>query len=129
MTPKTLYQKIWDSHVVREDPGQPSIIYIDRHLIHEGTSPQAFAGLRAEGRTPHLVWRGPDPAVSTTPPTLLLLKSEPKWRCDDSKKTCRAPAVRLFDMKTKSQGLLHIARPELGITQHRKSPSAPFPEP
>ena len=43
MTPKTLYQKIWDSHVVREDPGQPSIIYIDRHLIHEGTSPQAFA--------------------------------------------------------------------------------------
>ncbi len=50
MTPKTLYQKIWDAHVVREDPGQPSIIYIDRHLIHEGTSPQAFAGLRAEGR-------------------------------------------------------------------------------
>jgi len=50
MTPKTLYQKIWDSHVVREDPGQPSIIYIDRHLIHEGTSPQAFAGLRVEGR-------------------------------------------------------------------------------
>ena len=53
MTPdnsrKTLYQKIWDSHVVREDPGQPSIIYIDRHLVHEGTSPQAFAGLRAEG--------------------------------------------------------------------------------
>ena len=49
-SPKTLYQRIWDSHVVREEPGQPSIIYIDRHLVHEGTSPQAFAGLRAEGR-------------------------------------------------------------------------------
>ena len=50
MPPKTLYQKIWDSHLVREEAGQPSIIYIDRHLIHEGTSPQAFAGLRVEGR-------------------------------------------------------------------------------
>src|ERR1700738_3156417 len=47
---KTLYQKIWDTHVVHEEPGQPALIYIDRHLIHEGTSPQAFAGLRAEGR-------------------------------------------------------------------------------
>jgi len=50
MTPKkTLCQKIWDSHVVHEQSGQPAIIYIDRHLIHEGTSPQAFAGLRADG--------------------------------------------------------------------------------
>src|SRR5207249_8815377 len=50
MPPKTLYQKIWDDHVVWEEPGKPALIYIDRHLIHEGTSPQAFAGLRAEGR-------------------------------------------------------------------------------
>jgi 3-isopropylmalate/(R)-2-methylmalate dehydratase large subunit len=50
MTAKTLYEKIWDNHVVYEEPGKPSLIYIDRHLIHEGTSPQAFSGLRAEGR-------------------------------------------------------------------------------
>ena len=50
MPPKTLYEKIWDSHVVHEEAGKPALIYIDRHLIHEGTSPQAFAGLSAEGR-------------------------------------------------------------------------------
>lgn len=46
---RTLYEKIWDAHVVHEEPGQPSLIYIDRHLIHEGTSPQAFAGLKQPG--------------------------------------------------------------------------------
>src|SRR6266478_1221257 len=50
MTAKTLYEKIWNNHVVYEEPGKPSLLYIDRHLIHEGTSPQAFSGLRAEGR-------------------------------------------------------------------------------
>ena len=51
MPPQTLYEKIWNSHVVHQEPGQPSLIYIDRHLVHEGTSPQAFAGLRAEVRS------------------------------------------------------------------------------
>src|SRR5207302_918914 len=76
MTPKTLYQKIWDSHVVYEQPGQPAIIYIDRHLIHEGTSPQAFAGLRAEGRKvrrPDLTFAVMDHSVSTTDRTLPIL--------------------------------------------------------
>src|SRR2546421_477276 len=80
MTPdnsrKTLYQKIWDSHVVREEPGQPSIIYIDRHLVHEGTSPQAFAGLRAEGRKvrrPDLTFAVMDHSVQARPKTLHIL--------------------------------------------------------
>ncbi len=60
MPPKTLYQKIWDKHVVWEEPGKPALIYIDRHLIHEGTSPQAFAGLRPEVRKV----RRPDPTFS-----------------------------------------------------------------
>ena len=47
MRPRTMYEKIWDAHVVHEAPGQPALIYVDRHLIHEGTSPQAFAGLKA----------------------------------------------------------------------------------
>jgi 3-isopropylmalate/(R)-2-methylmalate dehydratase large subunit len=50
MAAKTLYEKIWDAHVVHEEPGQPSLIYIDRHLIHEGTTPQAFSGLKVAGR-------------------------------------------------------------------------------
>src|SRR5258708_12216154 len=72
-SPKTLYQKIWDSHLVREQAGQPSIIYIDRHLIHEGTSPQAFAGLRVEARTvrrPALTFALMDHSASPTHRTL-----------------------------------------------------------
>src|SRR2546430_6373041 len=81
MTPKTLYQKIWDSHVVHEQPSQPAIIYIDRHLIHEGTSPQAFAGLRAEGRKvrrPDLTFAVMDHSVSTTDRTLPILDNDAK---------------------------------------------------
>ena len=68
MTAKTLYEKIWDSHLVYEEPGKPSLLYIDRHLIHEGTSPQAFSGLRAEGRKvrrPDLTFAVMDHSVPT----------------------------------------------------------------
>ncbi len=120
MTPKTLYQKIWDSHVVREAPDQPSIIYIDRHLIHEGTSPQAFAGLRAEGRKvrrPDLTFAVMDHSVSTTDRTLPILDNDAKLQFDALEKNCRESGVRLFDMNSKNQGIVHIIGPELGITQ------------
>jgi 3-isopropylmalate/(R)-2-methylmalate dehydratase large subunit len=120
MTPKTLYQKIWDSHVVYEQPGQPAIIYIDRHLIHEGTSPQAFAGLRAEGRKvrrPDLTFAVMDHSVSTTDRTLPILDNDAKLQFDALEKNCRETGVRLFDMNSKNQGIVHIIGPELGITQ------------
>src|SRR6266403_959534 len=124
MTPdnsrKTLYQKIWDSHVVREEPGQPSIIYIDRHLVHEGTSPQAFAGLRAKGRKvrrPDLTFAVMDHSVSTTDRTLPILDNDAKLQFDALEKNCRETGVRLFDMNSKNQGIVHIIGPELGITQ------------
>ena len=120
MPPKTLYQKIWDSHVVREEAGQPSIIYIDRHLIHEGTSPQAFAGLRAEGRKvrrPDLTFAVMDHSVSTTDRTLPILDQDAKLQFDALEKNCREFGVRLFDMHSKNQGIVHIIGPELGITQ------------
>src|ERR1700716_508025 len=120
MTPKTLYQKIWDSHVVREDLGQPSIIYIDRHLVHEGTSPQAFAGLRAEGRKvrrPDLTFAVMDHSVSTTDRTLPILDNDAKLQFDALEKNCSESGVRLFDMHSKNQGIVHIIGPELGITQ------------
>ncbi len=68
MAPRTLYEKIWDAHVVHEEPGQPSLIYIDRHLIHEGTTPQAFSGLKLAGRKvrrPELTFAVMDHSVST----------------------------------------------------------------
>src|SRR5467141_2830775 len=120
MTPKTLYQKIWDSHVVREAPGHPALIYIDRHLIHEGTSPQAFAGLKAEGRKvrrPDLTFAVMDHSVPTKDRTLPILDTDARLQFEALEKNCRESGVRLFDMNSKNQGIVHIIGPELGITQ------------
>ncbi len=117
---KTLYQKIWDSHVVHEQPGQPALIYIDRHLIHEGTSPQAFAGLRAEGRKvrrPDLTFAVMDHSVPTTDRTLPIIDTDARLQFEALEKNCRDSGVRLFDMHSKQQGIVHIIGPELGITQ------------
>src|SRR3979490_3510785 len=119
-TPKTLYQKIWDSHVVHEEPGQPALIYIDRHLIHEGTSPQAFSGLRAEGRKvrrPDLTFAVMDHSVPTTDRTLPIIDTDARLQFEALEKNCRESGVRLFDMHSKQQGIVHIIGPELGITQ------------
>ena len=120
MTAKTLYEKIWDSHVVYEEHGKPSLIYIDRHLIHEGTSPQAFSGLRAEGRKvrrPDLTFAVMDHSVPTTDRTLPILDMDAKAQFDALAKNCAETGVRLFDMNSKNQGIVHIIGPELGITQ------------
>src|SRR6266404_1831495 len=119
-TAKTLYQKIWDSHVVHEEPHQPALIYIDRHLIHEGTSPQAFAGLRAEGRKvrrPDLTFAVMDHSVPTTDRTLPIIDTDARLQFEALDKNCRESGVRLFDMHSKQQGIVHIIGPELGITQ------------
>ena len=119
-TPKTLYQKIWDSHVVHEEPHQPALIYIDRHLIHEGTSPQAFSGLRAEGRKvrrPDLTFAVMDHSVPTKDRTLPILDTDARLQFEALEKNCRESGVRLFDMHSKHQGIVHIIGPELGITQ------------
>ena len=118
--PKTLYEKIWDSHVVHEAPGQPALIYIDRHLIHEGTSPQAFAGLRAEKRTvrrPDLTFAVMDHSVPTTDRTLPIIDTDARLQFEALEKNCREFGVRLFDMHSRHQGIVHIIGPELGITQ------------
>jgi len=119
-TPKTLYQKIWDSHVVYEEPANPALIYIDRHLIHEGTSPQAFAGLRAEGRKvrrPDLTFAVMDHSVPTKDRTLPIIDTDARLQFEALEKNCRESGVRLFDMHSKHQGIVHIIGPELGITQ------------
>ena len=76
MPARTMYEKIWDAHLVAEEPGQPPLIYIDRHLVHEGTSPQAFAGLKAAGRKvrrPDLTFAVMDHSVPTKDRHLPLL--------------------------------------------------------
>src|SRR5216683_6938182 len=119
-SPKTLYQKIWDSHLVREIPGQPSIIYVDRHLIHEGTSPQAFAGLKAAGRKvrrPELTFAVMDHSVPTKDRHLPILDKDAASQFEALARNCRETGVRLFDMHSGNQGIVHIIGPELGITQ------------
>jgi 3-isopropylmalate/(R)-2-methylmalate dehydratase large subunit len=123
MSPKTLYEKIWDSHVVHESQdGKPALIYIDRHLIHEGTSPQAFAGLKAEGRKvrrPDLTFAVMDHSVPTVSKQRLLpiLDTDARLQFEALDKNCRESGVRLFDMNSANQGIVHIIGPELGITQ------------
>src|SRR5260370_42069818 len=79
MNPRTMYRKIWDAHVVHEAPGEPSLIYIDRHLVHEGTSPQAFAGLKEAGRKvrrPDLAFAVMDHSVPTKNRNLPILDED-----------------------------------------------------
>src|ERR1700747_407362 len=120
MTAKTLYEKIWDNLLVYEESGKPALIYIDRHLIHEGTSPQACAGLRAEGRKvrrPDLTFAVMDHSVPTTDRTLPIIDQDAKLQFEALERNCRETGVRLFDMNSKNQGIVHIIGPELGITQ------------
>jgi 3-isopropylmalate/(R)-2-methylmalate dehydratase large subunit len=120
MTPTTLYEKIWNSHVVHEEPGKPAIIYIDRHLVHEGTSPQAFAGLRAEGRKvrrPDLTFAVMDHSVSTKNRLLPIVDQDARLQLEALERNCQEFGVRLFDMHSKNQGIVHVIGPELGITQ------------
>ncbi|HVB57927.1 MAG TPA: 3-isopropylmalate dehydratase large subunit [Candidatus Acidoferrales bacterium] len=120
MAPRTLYEKIWDAHVVHEEPGQPSLIYIDRHLVHEGTSPQAFAGLKAAGRTvrrPELTFAVMDHSVSTKNRDLPVLDVNAAAQFEALTQNCKEFGVNLFDMHSQNQGIVHVIGPELGITQ------------
>src|ERR1700730_10016236 len=120
MTQRTMYRKIWESHLVREAPGEPSLIYIDRHLVHEGTSPQAFAGLKATGRTvrrPDLAFAVMDHSVPTKNRNLPILDSAAMGQFSALERNCRESGITLFDMFSHNQGIVHVIGPELGITQ------------
>src|SRR5713226_4957736 len=120
MTARTLYEKIWDSHIVHQAKGEPSLLYIDRHLIHEGTSPQAFAGLKAAGRKvrrPDLTFAVMDHSVPTVNRHLPILDATALAQFEALARNCRETGVRLFDMNSRNQGIVHVIGPELGITQ------------
>ena len=120
MAPRTLYEKIWDSHIVRDEPGKPSLIYIDRHLIHEGTTPQAFSGLKAAGRKvrrPELTFAVMDHSVSTKDRLAPVLDPDAKAQFEALARNCQENGINLFDMNSRNQGIVHVIGPELGVTQ------------
>src|SRR6202142_2357193 len=120
MSPRTMYRKIWDAHLVHQAAGEPSLIYIDRHLIHEVTSPQAFTGLKAAGRKvrrPDLTFAVMDHSVPTKNRDLPILDKAAAGQFDALERNCREAAITLFDMASHNQGIVHVIGPELGITQ------------
>jgi 3-isopropylmalate/(R)-2-methylmalate dehydratase large subunit len=120
MPARTLYEKIWDVHVVHEEPGKPSLIYIDRHLIHEGTSAQAFSGLKLAGRKvrrPDLTFAVMDHSVPTKDRHLPMLDTVAEAQFRALEENCRAHGIRLFNMQSRHQGIVHVIGPELGLTQ------------
>jgi 3-isopropylmalate/(R)-2-methylmalate dehydratase large subunit len=120
MPPRTLFEKIWDAHVVREEPGEPTLLYIDLHLIHEVTTPQAFDGLRMTGRTvrrPDLTIATMDHNTPTWPLTQPVTDPIAKEQLDALARNCAEFGIRLEDRFSPLQGIVHVIGPELGLTQ------------
>jgi len=116
---KTLFEKIWDAHVVIEKENNPSLIYVDRHLVHEVTSPQAFDGLRLNNRTvrrPDLTIATMDHNVPTKDRGLPILDQTSAIQIHTLEKNCKEFRIQLFDMNSPNQGIVHVIGPQLGIT-------------
>jgi len=117
---KTLYDKIWEDHLVHEQPDGTSLVYVDRHLVHEVTSPQAFEGLRIQKRKvrqPQLTLAVPDHNVPTTDRSQGIEDKESKIQVDTLRENCKDFGIELFDVNDKRQGIVHIIGPEQGFTQ------------
>jgi 3-isopropylmalate/(R)-2-methylmalate dehydratase large subunit len=118
--PRTLFEKIWDEHVVYEEPGRQTILYIDLHLVHEVTSPQAFESLRLSGRKvrrPELTLSTVDHNVPTTDRSLPILDAISKQQIDTLRANCREFGITLYDIHDVRQGIVHVIGPEQGYTQ------------
>ena len=119
-TCRTMVQKIWDEHVVHSETGQPDILYIDLHLVHEVTSPQAFEGLRLANRPirrPERTVATPDHNVPTSDRGLPIADPISRAQVDTLRANCESFGVRLYDLDDPNQGIVHIIGPELGYTQ------------
>ena len=121
-TPRTLFEKVWQQHLVASPAGEPSLLYIDLHLVHEVTSPQAFDGLRLAGRK----LRRPDRTIATVDHNVPTTSIEDRLHIVDQiasrqiealRKNCAEFGVELFDVQSASQGIVHIIGPELGLTK------------
>ena len=119
MSGKTLYDKLWESHLVRQDDDGTALIYIDRHLVHEVTSPQAFEGLRMAGRMP---WRTdsilavPDHNVPTTDRSAGIADPISRLQVETLDQNCADLGITEFLMNDPRQGIVHVVGPEQGFT-------------
>src|SRR5688572_29782042 len=115
--PKTLFEKIWDAHVVHEEPGGPALLYIDLHLVHEVTSPQAFEGLRMAGRTvrrPDRTLATVDHNVPTGDRSLPIADPISATQVRTLVDNVRDAGIRFYDLDSPEQGIVHVISPELG---------------
>lgn len=118
--PRTIIEKIWDDHVVFEQPGSPALLYIDLHLIHEVTSPQAFDGLRRRGlkvRRPDLTIATVDHSVPTVSRSLELVDAVARQQIHQLEANCREFGIPYFGFGSDEQGIVHVIGPENGLTQ------------
>jgi 3-isopropylmalate/(R)-2-methylmalate dehydratase large subunit len=119
--PRTLFEKIWEEHVVCQPAGEPALLYIDLHLVHEVTSPQAFGGLRLAGRR----LRRPDLTFATVDHNVPTMAGERRairdpiaaQQIEALRRNCRDFGVPLFDIDSAEQGIVHVIGPELGLTR------------
>ena len=119
-SPRTMLQKIWDRHVVHAEAGKQTVLYIDLHLVHEVTSPQAFEGLRVAGRKvrrPERTISTVDHNVPTTSRLLPIADEIARQQIDTLRNNCRDFGLKFYDLQDRSQGIVHVIGPELGYTQ------------
>jgi 3-isopropylmalate/(R)-2-methylmalate dehydratase large subunit len=115
---KTMYEKIWDSHLVVDEAGQAPLLYVDRHLMHEVTSPQAFEGLRLSGRqvrNPHSILATMDHCVPTKNRNLPIADPIAKKQIETMAENCRVNGLKLYDMSNPNNGVIHVVVPEHGF--------------
>lgn len=116
----TLFDKIWNDHVVQDEAGKPALLYIDCHLVHEVTSPQAFEGLRLAGRKvrrPDLTFATADHNVPTSSRSLPIMDPISRTQIDALENNCREFGIKLYGLQSPDQGIVHVIGPELGLTQ------------
>lgn len=119
-SPRTMFEKIWDDHIVRAEDGKQSIIYIDLQLVHEVTSAQAFEGLRLAQRKirrPNRTFATADHNIPTTDRSLPIEDQLAKLQIDTLRNNCQEFGVRFYDLDDKKQGVVHVIGPELGLTR------------
>jgi 3-isopropylmalate/(R)-2-methylmalate dehydratase large subunit len=122
--PRTIIEKIWDNHVVAERENAPALIYIDLHLVHEVTSPQAFDGLRRRGlkvRRPDLTIATTDHSTPTTPKGFPILDKIAATQVERLEQNCRDFGIECYGLSSDRQGIVHVIGPELGLTQPGKT--------
>lgn len=119
-TPRTMFEKIWDDHLVHEEAGKQAILYIDLQLVHEVTSAQAFEGLRLANRKvrrPERTIATPDHNIPTTDRSLPIADPISKIQVDTLRNNCQEFGIKLYDLNDAKQGIVHVIGPELGYTQ------------